>query len=419
MARALSKESLISDKEFLANAKRLYDTDVEEVAERLSALTENMSGKVRFFSASGRAEFIGNHTDHNHGYVVASAIDMDVVAAVKAVPEKYVTIESIGYPVFTVSLDDDSIVESEFGTSKAILKGVIKGFRDRGYRVGGFVARLHSTVLKGAGVSSSAAFELVLCEIFNALYNEGELDFKEMAVISQYAENVYFGKPSGLMDQLTSSHGGVSFMDFFDPTHPEAQSVEWTFDDMGLVIINCGGDHCDLTDEYAAIKSEMQSIAGYFGKKVLREVDVEDFFDAIPILKKEFSGRAILRAMHFFEENERVIEAYDALKRGDRETFLRYIDESGDSSYRLLQNCYPAGDVAQPIPLALAIAKAHKDTLACRVHGGGFAGTILCFVEKKKIGGYVKYMKKIFGENDVFGVSVRNVGATEITTEVK
>jgi len=415
MARALNKETLLANRRFVEKCKTLYGS-LDGAAERYSALTENFEKKPRFFSASGRAEFIGNHTDHNHGYVIASAIDMDVAAAVIPTDGNTVTVESIGYPAFTVSVDDDTIVKEEFGTSKAIVKGVIQGFKQSGRKVGGFFARMHSTVCKGAGVSSSASFELVVCEILNALYNGGEMDYAEMAVISQFAENIYFGKPSGLMDQLSASHGGISFMDFEDPQNPKAKNLYWQFDDE-LVIINCGGDHCDLTDEYAAIKSDMTAIAKHFNKNFLREVDEKEFFNKIPELKDKFSGRAILRAVHFFEENERVLKCYDALNRGDREKFFSLIDESGVSSYELLQNCYPNGSVEQPIPLALAILKRDPRTLACRVHGGGFAGTVLAFVNKKDADGYVKTMDGIFGKENVFLVSVRNEGATEIPTE--
>lgn len=415
MARALAKESILSSRSFRDFAEKLYDLPVDVVAERYSSLTEGMDSGVRFFSASGRAEMIGNHTDHNHGFVIASAIDMDVVAAVNVTDGDSITIRSIGYPAFTVSLNDDTIDEKLYGTSDALLKGVLKGFRDHGRKVGPFVANTHSTIFKGAGVSSSAAFELLLCQILNVLYNDGKMDYKEMAIISQYAENVYFGKPSGLMDQLTVAHGGVSYMDFFDPKVPSAKSLEWTFSDQKLVIVNCGGDHCDLTDEYAAIRTDMHAVAEYFGKKVLREVDKDAFFAALPDLKKEFSGRAVLRAMHFFEENERVHEAFDALAKKDADKFLSLITASGVSSYELLQNCYPKGDAAQPIPLALQILKRQKDTLACRVHGGGFAGTVLAFVKKDKAANYIAYLKTLFGEKNVFGISVRNCGPVEVT----
>lgn len=417
MARALTKECLLSDGSFSRAARCLYDAPIEEVAERYSSLTENLKGNVRFFSASGRAEFIGNHTDHNHGLVIASAIDMDVAAAVVANEEPYIVVHSTGYPAFIVNLNDYTIDEKAYGSSEALLKGVLKGFADRGRKIGGFVAHLDSRIFKGAGVSSSAAFELVLCEILNALYNDDELDFKEMAIISQFAENVYFGKPSGLMDQLTVAHGGVSYMDFNDPKSPVAKSLDWKFDEIGLVIVNCGGDHCDLTDEYAAIRADMNKIAGFFGKAVLREVEESQFFNKIVELKKNFDGKAILRAIHFFEENKRVSTAYNALENNDLNKFLQLINESGDSSYGLLQNCYPSSDTLQPIPLALALAKRHPDTLACRVHGGGFAGTVLVFVDKEKSPSYVEYMSSLFGRDNVFGVSVRNAGAVELKTE--
>ena len=415
MARALTKETILSSRSFLDFAKKLYDLPTETVAERYSSLTEGLQNNVRFFSASGRAEMIGNHTDHNHGFVIASAIDMDVVAAVNVTAGDSITICSVGYPAFTVGLYDDTINEKMYGTSDALLKGVLKGFRDHGRKIGPFVANTHSTIFKGAGVSSSAAFELLLCQILNVLYNDGKMDYKEMAIISQYAENVYFGKPSGLMDQLTVAHGGVSYMDFFDPTVPSAKSLDWTFSDLKLVIVNCGGDHCNLTDEYAAIRTEMHAVAEFFGKKVLREVDEDAFFAALPELKQKFTGRAILRAMHFFEENERVHAAYDALKKQDADAFLDLITASGTSSYELLQNCYPSGDPAQPIPLALQILKRQKATLACRVHGGGFAGTALAFVKKENAADYIAYLKTLFGEKNVFGISVRNSGPVEVT----
>ena len=414
MARALTKLNLLSNPTFLASVAELYDFPAEDVAERYSSLTEGMTDKVRFFSASGRAEMIGNHTDHNHGLVIASAIDMDVVAAVEPTSGKTITIKSVGYPAFTVDIDDEKIDKKYYGTSDALLKGVLKGFKDRGRKVGGFVANTDSRIFKGAGVSSSAAFELVLCEILNDLYNDGVMDFKEKAIISQFAENVYFGKPSGLMDQLTASHGGVSYMDFFDPKAPSAKSLAWPFDDIKLVIVNCGGDHCNLTDEYAAIRTDMHALAEYFGKPVLREVEYKDFMAALPELKQKFSGRAILRGLHFFEEDIRVEQAYAALEKKDLSSFLKLIDESGKSSYEQLQNCYPKGDVDQPIPLALAIVKRHEDTLACRVHGGGFAGTILNFVKKEKAAKYVEYLTDVFGDKNVFAISVRNPGPVEV-----
>ena len=249
--------------------------------------------------------------------------------------------------------------------------------------------------------------------MLNELFWDGHCTPVELAQIGQYAENVYFGKPSGLMDQLTISRGDVSFMNFGTEI-PTAETADWHFDDTSLVIINCGGDHCNLTGEYSAIRSEMESVAAYFDKKVLGDVDEEKFFAAIPDLRKKFSGRAVLRAIHFFEENRRVKQTEKAILNGDKAAFLKNITESGLSSYMLLQNCYPAGDVNQPVSLALAIAARHKDTLACRVHGGGFAGTILTFVDTVNSVSYVEEIANVFGKENVFCIKIRKLGATEI-----
>ena len=412
MARKITKETLLGSRTFVESAASVYTVSPEAAAERYARLAEGLEN-VRLFSSPGRAELVGNHTDHNHGLVVAGSIDLDVACAVQKTDDGVITVISEGFDPFTVSVDDLPVEGKLFGTTKALLRGVVKGFLDRGYKVGGFIAKANSNIFKGAGVSSSAAFELLLCEILNVLYNDGKIDFVEKAIISRFAENVYFGKPSGLMDQLTISRGGVSYMDFSTEI-PGSESVDWKFDDLSLVIINCGGDHCNLTGEYAAIRTEMELIASYFGKKVLGEVDPKSFFDAIPDLRSRFSGRAILRALHFFTENARVKATKVAVDKKDRESFLHLITESGLSSYTMLQNCYPAGDAEQPVPLALTICSLDEDTLAYRVHGGGFAGTILAFVDTQKVSDYTKRMKSIFGDENVFGVKVRKYGATEI-----
>lgn len=417
MARALSKELLLASNNFVTKAKQLYGLDIDYAAERYSSLTENLNGKIYFFSSSGRAELIGNHTDHNNGLVIASCINLDVVGAVVKTDEKAVTIRSAGFPEFRVSLDDLNLDETLYGTSVALLQGIIKGFLDRGYKVGGFVMNAHSNIFKGAGVSSSAAFELLLCEIFNVLYNESKIDFVEKAIISQFAENVYFGKPSGLMDQLTISRGGVSYMDFAGSKMPKTKNAPWNMDEISLVIINCGGDHCNLTHEYAQIREEMNEIAKFFGKKVLREVEYNNFIANIKELKQQYSGRAILRAIHFFQENNRVNQAYEALSSQNADKFLELINESGLSSYTLLQNCYPSGDKMQTVPLALAIVKLNADTLASRVHGGGFAGTILTMVKKENSSKYVEEMNRLFGKENVFLLAIRKSGATLVGTD--
>ena len=414
MARTLNNETLLSNTKFVNMAKEIYDGKVEKAVARYLKLTEGLDGKIYLFSSPGRAELIGNHTDHNHGLVLAGSINLDIACALTLTNDNCVTVKSEGYDEFKVDLNDLTHNKSEYGTPMSLVKGVAMGFNIAEYKVGGFRAHIDSNIFKGAGVSSSAAFELLFCEIFNVLFNEGKVDFNQKAIIARYAENVYFGKPSGLMDQLTISRGDVSYMDFYNE-NPSALKADWKFDNLSLVIINCGGDHCNLTDEYAAIRFEMNSIAEYFGKKVLAEVDKDAFFGSLKTLREKFSGRAILRAMHFFDENARVVKAATALKNNDEEAFLKLISQSGISSYTLLQNCYPPSDVEQSVPLALGIVSHHPDTLAYRVHGGGFAGTILCFVGTQNADNYVNYVSDIFGKENVFCVKVRKYGATFIT----
>ena len=413
MARTLEKETLLSSSAFKKAAGMLYTTDFDSVCERYSSLTEGMNGKVYLFSSPGRTEIVGNHTDHNHGKAIGGSVAIDIACAVQPWNKDEVLIESQGFAPFSASLSIEEPTEKEYGTSTALLKGIIRGMKDRGYKVGGFFARMQSDILKGAGISSSAAFELLLCEIFNSLFNGDKISFTECAIIGQYAENVYFGKPSGLLDQLTIARGGISMMDFKKP-FPDSCSAEWHFDDLWLVIINCGGDHCNLTGEYAAIRQEMNEVAGYFGQKVLIDVDKKAFFENVVALRNKFGGRAVLRAIHFFEENERVENARKYLSETDKENFLKVINASGDSSYKLLQNCYPAGDTEQSVPFALAMVERDPAVVARRIHGGGFAGTILTFVGAKDKDAYVERMKRLFGAENVFPTTIRNAGAIEI-----
>lgn len=413
MARTLKKETLLSSAAFRKEAGLLYTADFDSVCERYSSLTEGMNGKVFLFSSPGRTEIVGNHTDHNHGKAIGGSVAIDIACAVQPWDKDEVLIESQGFSPFSASLKVEEPTEKEYGTSTALLKGIIRGMKDRGYKVGGFFARMQSDILKGAGISSSAAFELLLCEIFNSLFNGDKISFTECAIIGQYAENVYFGKPSGLLDQLTIARGGISMMDFKKP-FPDSSAAEWHFDDLWLVIINCGGDHCNLTGEYAAIRQEMNAIAGYFGQKVLIDVDKKEFFDNVVALRNKFGGRAVLRAIHFFEENERVENACKYLAETDKENFLKIINQSGDSSYKLLQNCYPAGDTEQSVPFALAMVERDPAVLARRIHGGGFAGTILTFVGAKDKDAYVKRMQRLFGAENVFPTTIRGAGAIEV-----
>lgn len=413
MARILKKETLASSAAFEKAARSLYTADFDTVCERYSSLTEGMDGKVFLFSSPGRTEIVGNHTDHNHGKAIGGSVSLDIACAVQPWDKNEILIDSQGFGPFSVALDVGGPDEKKYGTSEALVAGIVKGFVDRGYNVGGFYARMESSVPKGAGVSSSAAFELLICRILNELFNNGKISFTECAIIGQYAENVYFGKPSGLLDQLTIARGGISMMDFKKP-FPDSYAAEWHFDDLWLVIINCGGDHCNLTGEYAAIRKEMNEVAGFFGKETLIDVNEKDFYDNVVALRDKFGGRAVLRSIHFFEENKRVEAACSYLAASDEDGFLRVINQSGKSSYTLLQNCYPAGDTEQSVPFALAMVERDPAVVGHRIHGGGFAGTILTFVRAEDKDAYVARMEKLFGKENVFPTTIRGAGATEI-----
>lgn len=412
MARALERNNLINSLKFKNYHQKLYNSSLEEQAERYSALTQDLTGEIKFFSSPGRVELIGNHTDHNNGLVLAATIDLDTVAAVTKTNDNFVVINSFGYPSVKVNINELEVNKQQYGTSDALVKGLLKGYKDKGLNIGGFVANTCSNIFKGAGVSSSAAFELLLCEILNVLYNDTKIDVVTKAIISQFAENVYFGKPSGLMDQLTISRGGVSLMDFKNILMPNSASVEWPFEELALIIINCGGDHCNLTSEYAEIREDMKKISNAFGKQTLREVSKEEFYSKISFLNKDCGGRAILRAKHYFEENNRVRQALEAIKQKDMDSFIDCINQSGTSSYEQLQNCYAKNDSRQNVPLGLQMAKKHAFVKANRVHGGGFAGTILIMLNKQNAQDFKSYMTDLFGEENIFMLSIRSTGTT-------
>ncbi|MBR6736932.1 MAG: galactokinase [Clostridia bacterium] len=365
------------------------------------------------FSSSGRAEILGNHTDHNHGLVLVASISCDVIAAVKKTSDNIVKICSQGYPPVVVDISNLSVIPEEKGTSNALARGVANAIIERGFKIKGFTAYTTSNIFKGAGVSSSAAFEVLVSEIFNVLYLNGKLSPVDRAVISQYAENVYFGKPCGLLDQSGISIGSLVKLDFNVPTKPVIKQLEAP-DGYTLVITNTGGDHATLTEHYAAIRTEMEQIAEFFGKKVLRDVPREDFNKLMPTLKRKFSGRAILRALHFYNENDRVELAEKALETKNTKLFLEQVNLSGLSSLVLLQNCMVPGDTIQPVVLGIELSRAFIKDGAVRVHGGGFAGSILAFVSNGEVSAYETYMKELFGSENVFTANVRSVGTTLI-----
>lgn len=371
---------------------------------------------LRFFSSPGRIEICGNHTDHQNGKVLCGAVNLDTLACVEKDDDGIIKVNSDGYPLIEVDTKDLKLNEDEKGTSTALVKGVVAYFVNNGKNVGGLKVSANSNVYKGAGVSSSASFELLIAIILSDVYNDGSLDEVFLAKSAHFAESKYFGKPCGLLDQCAIAFGGICFIDFSDgEPHPIKLKESLP---LSVILINTGGDHSKLTDEYSAIRREMSEVAAYFGKSVLREVDKSNFLAELPILRGKTSGRAILRAMHFFNENERVMDACGAIESKDIQTFARIINESGLSSLTYLQNCYPSGDALQLIPSAVEIMKTIDGINASRVHGGGFAGTIICFAETQALSSITSKLDYVFGKENYFVVNIRLSGATEITKEI-
>ena len=389
--------------------------------EKAAAEFEKLFGEkpTHFFSAPGRTEIGGNHTDHNLGRVFAAGGSLDVIAAVKATDDGIITVKSEGFPVDKIDSADTEVKEEEKNSSASLIRGMAGGFLKNGHKIGGFNAYTTSNVLKGSGLSSSAAFEVLIGTILNGLYNEQSISAVEVAQLSQYAENVYFGKPSGLMDQMASSVGSFITIDFKDEKEPVIKKVDYDFSKSGyaLCIVDTKGNHADLTPEYAAIPQEMKSVAQFFGKSVLREVDKQELLDNISAVREKCSDRAVLRALHYFDDNERVLAQAEALERGDIEGFFKLINESGDSSFRYLQNIYASSAPAeQGLSLALYIAKSVLgDKGACRVHGGGFAGTIQAFVPNDMLDKFSAEIEKVFGEGSCYVLSIRPVGGVMVS----
>lgn len=406
--------------------RRVYVTDeaVRAQYDRYAALADEFARlydgerDIRLFSAPGRTEVGGNHTDHNHGKVLAAGIDLDAVAAAAVNSENIVRVKSAGYSMDVVDLSDLSVQENETGHSPALVRGMCQGFLNYGYKIGGFDAATASRVLSGSGLSSSAAYEVLVGTMLNYLYNDGAVDAVTIAKIAQYAENEYFGKPCGLMDQTACSVGSFVTIDFEDPKVPIIEEVKFDFASCGhaLCIVDTKGNHSDLTDEYGFIRSEMESVAQYFGKSVLREVSEAEFYGEIAEVRKKVGDRAVLRAMHFYADNARVEKEVSALRAGDFEAFKQYILESGSSSYMYNQNVFSVKKPTdQPVSLALAVSeRVLRGKGAWRVHGGGFAGTIQAFVPLELLDAYKSEMERIFGEGACYVLSIRPVGGTEI-----
>lgn len=373
---------------------------------------------IHLFSVGGRSEISGNHTDHNNGRVIAAAVHLSIIAVAAAREDGVIRLKSEGFDEDIVTSGASEEAKSEnFGKSAALIAGCRRAFRNKGLREGGFDAYTVSNVLKGSGLSSSAAFEVAVCKILSYLYNGDAVEEIELAKMSRYAENVFFGKPCGLMDQAACAVGGFIAVDFENEDAPGVENIDFDLASAGyaLCITDTGGSHADLTADYAAIPAEMKDVAAFFGKEKLRELDGEIVIGSMPELRAALGDRAVLRAMHFFDENERVEEQTAAVKAGDAERFLALVEKSGRSSFSYLQNVTAAGSAEQGVALALYFSEkffAEKGIPgACRVHGGGFAGTAQAFVPLDCSAEYLKYMEKIFGGGSCHILGIRKAGA--------
>lgn len=404
---------------------RLYGDDAapaqnQRYRKLLDGLTKTFGpcDHVAVFSAPGRTEIGGNHTDHQHGRVLTGSVNLDTIAAVTPNGENVIRLQSEGFPLCVVNLDDLEVRPEEYNQSVSILRGIAACFARLGCKLEGFHAYVTSTVFKGSGLSSSAALEVMLGNIFNSLFHNDQCTPVQLAQFGQYAENVYFGKPSGLLDQMGSSVGGMVTIDFADNDHPIVEKVNFDFASAGhaLCIIDSGADHADLTDEYAAVPGELKRICAHFGKAVLREVPENDFYTALPELRKEAGDRAVMRAIHIYDENRRVEKQVKALRGNDFNTFLSLINDSGRSSWLYLQNVVPAGYTEhQEVALALALAnRLLNGRGACRVHGGGFAGTIQAFVPLDMLEYFRTEMDRVLGAGKCHVLTIRPVGGTRL-----
>ncbi|MBR5047232.1 MAG: galactokinase [Eubacterium sp.] len=403
---------------YVDESKLVYQTEryVKAIEKYESLYGED---KVGIYSAPGRSEVGGNHTDHQHGEILAASINLDAIAIAKKRDDSLVRLVSDDYDEIVIDVNDISLKEEEKESTTALIKGVLAGCADRGYRIGGFQAYVTSDVLIGEGLSSSAAFETIIGTIISHLYNDGKLDPVTNAVIGQYAENVYFGKPCGLMDQMACSVGSLVHVDFGDPAAPKVEKVEFDMNKhcYSLCITDTKGSHADLTADYAAIPAEMKSVAAYFGKEVLCGISLDQVLSNVQALRDRCGDRAVLRAIHFIRENERVQKEVEALKKEDIGTFLDTVKASGDSSFKFLQNVYSNQDVQhQNVSIALAVSEAALEGGAgvSRVHGGGFAGTIQAFVKNGQVPAYLAAMDRIFGKGACHVLKIRKYGGMKV-----
>jgi len=380
-------------------------------------------GNLGIFSAPGRIEIGGNHTDHNNGKVLTASINLDSIGIAMPTALNEVTIVSPGYDQdFTIHLDDLSCDQD--GATIQLVQGLLEGFQTFGHRIGGFNVYVTSNVIPAAGVSSSASFEMLICAIIDHFYNEGKVSKVDYAKIGKYAENNHWNKASGLLDQMASAIGNLVTIDFRDEDHPVVEQVDVDFEssDYGVIVVNTGDGHADLSAEYSAIPEEMKQVAHYFGKQVCADIQLEDILNNIKELREQVSDRAILRAIHFHNENKVVEQQLESLATNDFDRFLSLITASGDSSWTLLQNCYSISNPnVQGVPVALAMTKMFISKIgkgACRVHGGGFAGTILAIIPKAFVKDYETYMEANFMKDAIYPMVIRPYGAINVSSMV-
>ena len=410
--------SVLYGEDGVKNARARYISVLDDFISRYSQTSQDVS----LFSVPGRSELSGNHTDHNHGKVIAGSVDLDVIAVAARTDDNTVRVKSENFPEDIVDLDSYKEPDpSRFGHSDALIAGVAAALSHNGRKIGGFVASTSSNVLKGSGLSSSAAFENMIGTIFSHLYNGGEIGYIEIAQDSQYAENVFFGKPCGLMDQVACAAGGIVAIDFNDPAAPVVSKPDFDLTEHGycLCVVDTGGNHADLTGDYAAVPAEMKSVAEYFGCKVLRDVPDDKFYSSVPELRTVCGDRAIMRAAHFFEENRRVDAQMKALEENDVDAFFEGVRASGLSSFCFLQNVYTVKNVSeQGLSLALCLSDRffRKNGIrgAYRVHGGGFAGTIQAYLPIDRAAEYASDMDSVFGDGACHVLHIRRSGAVRV-----
>lgn len=426
MADSKILKEKIASGDFDARLKEVYLSDkaVADQKERLAVIIDEYvklfgeNENIELFSAPGRTEVGGNHTDHNHGKVLAASVDLDTVAAAAKRDDSVIVEKSFNFDALEVDISDLNVHTEEFGKSSGLIRGMCAGFVEYGYKIGGFNAASMSRVLSGSGLSSSAAYEVLIGTILNHLYNDGKVSAVDIAKIAQFAENKYFGKPCGLMDQMASSVGSFITIDFKDPSEPVIKKVNFDFASCGhaLCIIDTGGDHADLTDDYAAVRGEMEQAAEVFGKSVLRDVDEAEFMSNISLVREKVNDRAVLRAMHFYAENKRAEAEVKALESGDFDAFKELVTESGRSSYMYNQNVFTTKDVAhQGVSLALAMCEyLLKGKGAWRVHGGGFAGTVQAFVPVDMLDDFCEKIEAVFSKGSCHVLSIRPFGGIKL-----